>query len=150
MTEHEAAHEAEAPETPPEAQNEAQDAPEGETAGDKGQLSREAAKYRAQLRETEAERDALTERVTELRTHSAEIALGDHMRDPAALWKFGYTVDDVCDPETGYPDAAKISDAANTVQTAVQGAPRRPKPDPNQGRGGSALPRPRRMEDALM
>ncbi|MBF6213826.1 hypothetical protein IU487_22680 [Nocardia puris] len=49
--------------------------------------SREAAKWRRQLRDTEAERDALRDRVLEFERAEVERFAAEHLADPADLWR---------------------------------------------------------------
>lgn len=100
----------------------------------------EAAKWRRRLRDAEAERDALTERLTGLQRAEAERLAGEHIVKGAALWATGIDVADVLD-EAGQVDPEKV--AAFSAQArdslGVEAPRRRPRPNPAQYEDGLAV-----------
>lgn len=135
---------AEAPE-----QQEPEDEPE-----DDGKGGREAAKYRRRLRETEAERDALTERVQSLQKSVVdsivtEGGMGGRMRSAEPFWAGGVDLADLLDEE-GEVDRDKVLAACDDVCGRFN-ITRRPKPltVPNEGSNPNPFPR-QSMEDVVM
>ncbi|MCV7379959.1 hypothetical protein BST11_15365 [Mycobacterium alsense] len=108
------------------------DAPaEGDGGG-----NREAAKYRRQLREAEAQRDALSERLSTLQRREAERLAAEHLADGADMWRDGLDIAALLDDD-GNLDPAKVADAAGAIGRAHRhwAAPRPQKRNPT-GRGG--------------
>ncbi|PPJ24147.1 hypothetical protein C5E45_28280 [Nocardia nova] len=105
---------------------------EGEQA-DRG--NREAARYRRQLRDTEAERDALRERITGYERAEAERLAADVLTDPADLWAAGVKLDDLRS-EDGALDAEKVTAAVAGIAEARPHWRRPPTPRPDRRQGG--------------
>lgn len=101
-----------------------------------GKAGKEAAKYRRQLRDTEAERDALGEKVTALQRLAVETEARKHLRKPEALWAAGADLAGLLD-ENGLPDPVKVEAASNDAVQRL-GLNTTPKPDPGQGARYSA------------
>lgn len=121
-----------AEEVPAEEVPEQPEHPESEDEPDEStKAGREAAKYRRRLRETEAERNALTERVDSLRRSVAEqIAATSGMSKPEALWIGDVAVEDMLDAD-GNVDRDRVLAACDDV-AARFGIRRRPRPNPAQ------------------
>ncbi|WP_324666444.1 Hypothetical protein MUW33_2786 [Mycobacterium canetti] len=63
--------------------------PEQPAASQRESANSEAARWRVQLRKTEAERDALAERVTGYQRRECEALVADMLEVPADLWDVG-------------------------------------------------------------
>lgn len=89
--------------------------------------NREAAKWRRQLRDTEAERDALAQRVEAMQRAEVERLAGTTHRiaEPAALWASGVTLPDLLG-EDGHVDPDKVKTAAENAISALGLARRKP------------------------
>ncbi|ODU14003.1 MAG: hypothetical protein ABS80_21260 [Pseudonocardia sp. SCN 72-51] len=99
----------------------ADDAPSGPAA--------QAAKYRVRLRETEAERDALSERLNTLQCREVERLAAEHLADGADLWLSGTELTALLD-EDGNVDPERVSETATAL---VQSRPHwAAKPRPGQ------------------
>lgn len=125
---------------------EAQETPQDTTAEDQApddgsKAGKEAAKYRRQLRETEAERDALAQRVETLQRAEAERIAGETVTRPAALWAAGIELPDLLDAD-GNVDPHRVREAVRTAAESLglARASRTPKPDPSQGAHGHGAP----------
>jgi hypothetical protein len=106
------------------------DAPEQQEPEAEGP-AREAAKYRRRLRETEAERDALRERIDSYERKEAEgIASQTGFAVPGDLWTL-VTVDDLRNAE-GVLDADLVRERAGTI-LAERPTWKRPTPDLGAG-----------------
>jgi hypothetical protein len=81
--------------------------------------NREAAKYRRRLRATEAERDALRDRLNVLQRSEVERLVADRLRDPSDIWRDGAQIADVLD-DGGNVDATKVTALAGAVLKAHQ------------------------------
>lgn len=117
---------------------EPEEEPEGDTKGGK-----EAAKYRRRLRETEAERDALTERVESLQRSVVdgivtEGGMGGRMHSAEPFWAGGVDLADLLD-EGGDVDRGKVLAAADDIAVRF-GITRRPKPNTVPGEGYNPAP----------
>lgn len=110
---------------------------EGEPEDDsKG--GREAARYRRRLRDTEAERDALTERVESLQRSVVEGivtegGMGGRMHTAEPFWAGGVDLADLLD-EGGNVDRDAVLAAVDEI-AARFGITRRPKPNTVLGEG---------------
>lgn len=102
----------------------------------------EAAKYRRQLRDSQAETEALRDRVTTWERRHAEQAAAAKLADPADLWAAGVTLDDLRGDD-GDLDPAKIDAALDEVLAAhphwYRDRKPTPKPDTRQGGGHSDI-----------
>lgn len=76
-------------------------------------VSREAAKYRTRLRETEAERDALGERLARFQRVDAERLAAESLSRPSDLWLDGVNPADLVDDDGNV--------VPELVQTAIAG-----------------------------
>ena len=95
--------------------------------------SREAANYRRRLRETEAERDALAQRLERYERAEVEaIARREGMATPADLWAIGTEVPRT---EDGDVDAAAVTEQ---VRTVLRERPTWRAPTPDLGSGARA------------
>jgi len=96
---------------------------------------KEAAKWRRKLRDTEAERDALADRLGALQKQVVESTVTAAGVKPAGFWASGATLEDLLD-ESGGVDAAKLDQAINAAvgTLGLKRQPRAPKPDPNARR----------------
>lgn len=121
----------------PQVPEQATDDTGAEDEPDKG--GREAAKYRRRLRDTEAERDALTERVEALQRSVVDgIAATEGRIHARALWAAGTELGDLLDDD-GDIDPDKVLTACDRA-AAELGITRRPRPNPAQ-REEAAEPR---------
>ena len=103
------------------------DAPE---APDATGPANEAAKYRKRLREAEAERDALSERLTAERKSAVERLAGDRLAAPGDLWQLAEL-----DQMIGDDGGLDLDKVAATIDTVVSERPHwatRPAPVPTQ------------------
>jgi hypothetical protein len=115
------------PEQPPEAEPTALSEQEPENA------SREAANYRRRLRETEAERDALAQRLERYERAEVEaIARREGMATPADLWAIGTEVPRT---ESGEVDAGQVQ---TNVRELLRERPTWRSPVPDLGSGARA------------
>ena len=73
---------------------------------------KEAARYRTRLRETEAERDALAEKVTALRRAAVDDRVKAHKVPTEGFWASGVTLEELLD-EDGNLDDEKVKAAAD-------------------------------------
>lgn len=112
-----------------------------------GKAGKEAAKYRRQLRDTEAERDALGEKVTALQRLAVETEARKHLRKPEALWAAGADLAGLLD-ENGLPDPVKVEAASNDAVQRL-GLNTTPKPDPSQGKSSYSGPSAPSFSDAF-
>lgn len=98
---------------------------------DRGKAGREAARYRHQLRDVEGERDALMAKLAELEQAADQ---ADQKRE----------IEDLAHTHDLYPQSVEMLGRLPRELRAEVAAmlPRRPKPDPFQGRGGSDKERP--------
>ncbi len=101
------------PEPPEDAPQTGQDAPDAPESHE-GSPNREAARWRSRLRATEAERDALAERVTTMRRREAEQVASGSLSRPADLWLDGIEVGELLDDD-GEVDAARVALAVKAV-----------------------------------
>lgn len=106
------------------------------TEDDTGKTAREAAKYRRRLRETEAERDALAERVDALQRAEAERIAATVLERGGGLWAAGATVADMLDDD-GNVDPGKVKQHADAAAQQV-GLARTRWPDSGQGARGTS------------
>lgn len=120
------------PEQPDEA-SEAGDAEEPDEEPDEtSKAGREAAKYRRRLRETEAERDALAQRVTDLQRSVVDGIVtargegGGRLYSAEPFWAGGVDLDTLLDDE-GRVDTTKVLEAADDVARRF-GITRRARP----------------------
>ncbi|RAU99474.1 hypothetical protein [Mycolicibacter senuensis] len=112
---------AETPDTPDttteaaEAPSEAPEAQEGQSDATDNP-NREAAKWRTKLRDTEAERDALAERLAAAQRQNVTTTVAQHFRDASDFWS---TTDlaDVLDDE-GNVDTERLTTAVNATLAA--------------------------------
>lgn len=79
--------------------------------------NREAAKYRLRLREAEAERDLAKWQIKTSARAFLEMVAAERLQDPADLWRFGLSADDVLD-EYGVIDPRQIVDAIESLLSA--------------------------------
>lgn len=109
-----------------------------ETDDARPKASAEAARYRRQLRDTEAERDALRERITGYERQEAERLAAAGLVDPTDMWAAGVKLDDLRD-DKGNLDSDKVAAAVASLieQRPHWRRPATPKPDYRQG-GGQA------------
>lgn len=105
----------------PENGSEAPEAAPGDQADDRD--GKEAARYRRKLRDTEAERDALAERIETLQRREIERLASRIVKQGAAVWLAGDTVEAFLD-EDGDIDPDKVAEVARRMRTlyAVAGA----------------------------
>jgi hypothetical protein len=98
----------------------------------------EAAKYRTRLRETEAERDALVQRVELLQRTELERVAGAHLASPADLLTLsGNALADYL-TESGDIDPDKVHFDAQVILSERPGLrPNAPAYDPTQGTGSN-------------
>jgi hypothetical protein len=75
----------------------------------------EAARYRRQLRDTEAERDALAERVAALQRRECEATLADLLDVPADIWDIGSADPAAFYGEDGSLNLAELRAAAGAL-----------------------------------
>ncbi|MSS84545.1 hypothetical protein FYJ24_07165 [Actinomycetaceae bacterium WB03_NA08] len=93
----------------------------------------EAAKYRTRLRETEAERDALRERVVGMQQSVVSYVLKDHLDAPEALFKLGldagahFAEDGTLDMD-GLMEAADVIVQENGLRLKARAMSNRPVP----------------------
>lgn len=106
--------------------------------------NREAAKYRRQLRQAETERDALAEQVAVLQREQ----IADYVRRELGIsvegfWASGAELESLL-AEDGRidPDAVRAAGAAAVTSLGLSKMPRSPRPNPQQGSGGSSDRRP--------
>ncbi|GAB4912584.1 hypothetical protein LIX17_20225 [Mycobacterium avium subsp. hominissuis] len=100
-------------------------------------LHREAAGYRVKLRETEAERDALAERLQRMQRAEIERLASDALSHPADL--FSLSGNELADylTEDGDVDAEKVAADVAAILAERPGLRKQiPGYDPSQGRGG--------------
>lgn len=102
-----------------------------ESAQDDRPANREA-KYRIRLRETEAQRDALQERVTTMQRQAAEGIAAELLDKAAALWAVT-DLQGLLD-EQGDLDPAKVTEAANRAISELGASAPRVSLDFGQGR----------------
>ncbi|MGV0603372.1 hypothetical protein [Mycolicibacterium sp. XJ1904] len=104
--------------------------------------NREAAKWRTRLRETEAERDALAQRIATLQSREVERLASKDLSNPADLFTLGgVTVKDLLN-ETGEIDTEKVSAVVTEVLGTRPGLSKHSAAiDPSQGRGGTPRPK---------
>jgi hypothetical protein len=119
--------------TNPEAAQNLDDAPDAQPDN----ANREAAKYRTRLCDTEAERDALAQRVERLQRKELERVAGAHLASPADLLTLsGNELSDYLTPE-GELDADKVHADAQVILAERPGLrPNAAAIDPTQGMGG--------------
>jgi hypothetical protein len=88
----------------------------------------EAARYRVQLREVQAERDALTERLTGYQRRECEAAVADLLEEPADLWDIGQADLSAFYDDDGTLDEEQLRAAAGALidQRPKLGKPRGP------------------------
>jgi hypothetical protein len=111
------------------------DATDGEQ---RGGGNREAAKYRTQLRDTEAQRDALTERLAVMQRREAERLASEHLADAADVWRDGLDVAELLDDD-GNVDADKVAERAAAVAAAHPHWRTRPAAKRNPAATGGGL-----------
>lgn len=85
-----------------------------DTATGGTRANREAARYRTQLREVEAERDALTKRLTAMERAAVEHLAGGLLVDSADVWRDGLTLDELRG-EDGSLDPEKVTGAVQAL-----------------------------------
>lgn len=88
-----------------------------ETPDTEPQSKREA-RYRTQLRETEAERDALTQRLEALQRSEVERLAAAKVDKPQAIWAAGTDLADLLD-DAGNIDPDKVTEAAEKARTEL-------------------------------
>lgn len=123
----------------PEQPDEASEAGDDEETDETSKAGREAAKYRRRLRETEAERDALAQRVTDLQRSVVDGIVtargegGGRLHSAEPFWAGGVDLDTLLDDE-GRVDTTKVLEAVDDVARRF-GITRRPRPlhIPNEG-----------------
>lgn len=93
---------------------EATEAPTDDQPQPENKAGKEAAKYRTRLRETEAERDALVEKVTALRRAAVDDRVKAHKVPVDGFWASGVQLEDLMD-EDGNLDDEKVKAAADTA-----------------------------------
>lgn len=115
--------------------------PEPEQPDEAG-ANKEAAKYRTRLRETEAERDALAERLTTAQRREVETYAADRLKTPTGLWSVGTDLADLLD-ESGNVDPKAVQEAASAAvrDHGLASSGRGPRV-PGQGRGTYEEQRP--------
>lgn len=113
-------------------ETDARDRPDDEEPDEDTKGGREAAKYRRRLRDTEAERDALSERVASLQRAEAERMAAATLAKPAGLWATGTDLADLLG-EDGNIDASKVTTAATAARDELGLAPKRANHVPNEG-----------------
>lgn len=99
-----------------------------------GNPSREAAKYRTRLRETEAERDALRQRLDHFQKGEVERVAADKLADPRDLWKNGAKLEELLD-EHGNLDVGKVN---QRIKDTLTSSPHYAKSARQPFRGGFA------------
>ncbi len=130
-------------ETSQDAPHEPEDTEPEEEPEDDAKGGKEAARYRRRLRETEAERDALTERVESLQRSVVDSIVteggkGGRMHSTEPFWAGGVDLADLLD-EGGDVDRAKVLAAVDDVAVRF-GITRRPKPNTVPGEGYNPAP----------
>ncbi|MBZ4620991.1 hypothetical protein [Mycobacterium avium] len=99
----------------------------------------EAAKYRRQLRDTEAQRDALAERLTGYQKRECESVVADLLDVPADLWDVaGLDVADMY-ADDGTVDADKVRFAAGTLAEMRPRLAKPPTPQASWGQGSGGI-----------
>lgn len=88
------------------------EAPTDDQPQPENKAGKEAAKYRTRLRETEAERDALAEKVTALRRAAVDDRVKAHKVPTEGFWASGVTLEELLD-EDGNLDDEKVKAAAD-------------------------------------
>lgn len=129
------------PEQPDEASEAGDDEEPDEEPDEASKAGREAAKYRRRLRETEAERDALAQRVTDLQRSVVDGIVtasgegGGRMHSAEPFWAGGVDLDTLLDDE-GRVDTTKVLEAVDDVAKRF-GIRRRPRPNYVSGEGSN-------------
>jgi hypothetical protein len=75
----------------------------------------EAARWRTKLRETEAQRDALAERITGYQRRECEAAVADLLEEPGDLWEIGQADVSAFYGEDGELDEAQLRAATGAL-----------------------------------
>lgn len=117
----------------------------------KGSGNPEAARYRRQLRDTEAERDALVERIERMQTTEVTSRVADRLAQPTDLFAFGLTLADVLGDD-GEVDPERVDTAVSDLLASRpglgKGAPQA-FPDLGGGRRGTSPPAGASWADVL-
>ena len=123
------------------------EAPADDQPQPENKAGKEAAKYRTRLRETEAERDALAEKVTALRRAAVDEKVKAHKVPTEGFWASGVTLEELLD-EDGNLDDEKVKAAADQAvsKLGLERIGTRGPYVPSEGR--STNPRPSKSWEA--
>lgn len=128
---------------------ESQNALEGAPGGEPKPPANREARYRVERNEARAERDSLTETLTQLQTKELHRLAGEHLADPADIDLAGYELNHYLTPE-GWVDHDAVAEAAASVVASRPGvAKNAPAYDPTQGHG-SRVPKAQPSFAALL
>jgi hypothetical protein len=111
---------------------------DGDQGDERGGGNREAAKYRTQLRATEAQRDALSDRLAGFQRGEAERLAAEHLADAADLWRDGLELAALLDDD-GNLDGAKVAEHAAALRAAHPHWRRPPAPKRNPASTGDGF-----------
>lgn len=117
-------------------------------------VGNEAAKYRRRLRDTEAERDALAQRVEAMQRGEVERLAGSRLADPADIWRDGATVTDLLGDD-GSIDNTKVDGLldglvkSHSHWAATPAAQTPPRGGLKSGASATTPPKPKSWAEAI-